>query len=673
MESFISTLADQLFSAIGGRKEGLTPVLPSFKYKYEPFDVEKWTSAIEKLESNDAYDRFEVCYLSPDRLLTLKLTYTVYANFPVIEWRPELSAPAGADTGLIENFRSFALDWDLWADPDNRWEPYSLGIRRYLGAKTLMDDFRPMPIRLENRYPLNNLVLDTDEGRSSTAWLPFVGVDLDDFYGFNVAVGWSGAWSMNFQLQGNPSKGFRLHADAGMLKTHFRLKAGETIRQPSIFVMLRDNMSVEDAQNLHRRFMLDFHAPHGKDGKPLQAPLCYCVWGGETNADVIRKLDWVQKAHLHFDALWMDAGWYGSDREVASDEFHGSDWSRTVGNWRVNQVPHPGGLSPIAVRAHEAGMKYMLWVEMERAMPDSPIVQEHPNWFLAANGSDRLMLNLGIPAARAWAVETISRLVREEKIDFYREDFNFNILPICEQADKEDRQGITEAKFITGFYEFWDELRTRFPDMMIDNCASGGRRIDFETASRSICMFRSDIIGRSFLDSSEAQQNELCWLGQWVPHQAGNISVQSNDDYQFLSAAAPGIAISCAYDLAKLDADWLQNMLYIAERMRPLAYGNLHILAGGDDIDAPWLVYQMDNPETDEGYIAAFRRPDASEATCAIAPRGIEPRAKYILEPTNGKPTEIKGSELAKLTVKLPKPRSAVVFFYTRANARKNS
>jgi alpha-galactosidase len=38
-------------------------------------------------------------------------------------------------------------------------------------------------------------------------------------------------------------------------------------------------------------------------------------------------------------------------------------------------------------------------------------------------------------------------------------------------------RGIAEIRYVEGFYTFWDSLRTRFPDLLIDNCSSGGRRI----------------------------------------------------------------------------------------------------------------------------------------------------------------------------------------------------
>ncbi len=51
---------------------------------------------------------------------------------------------------------------------------------------------------------------------------------------------------------------------------------------------------------------------------------------------------------------------------------------------------------------------------------------------------------------------------------------------------------MTEIRYIEGLYTFWDELRLRHPNLIIDNCASGGRRIDLETVSRSVALWRSD-------------------------------------------------------------------------------------------------------------------------------------------------------------------------------------
>ena len=60
------------------------------------------------------------------------------------------------------------------------------------------------------------------------------------------------------------------------------------------------------------------------------------------------------------------------------------------------------------------------------------------------------------------------------------------------ENDAEDRQGITENHLVTGYLAYWDELRRRHPNMLIDTCASGGRRNDIETLRRAVPLLRSD-------------------------------------------------------------------------------------------------------------------------------------------------------------------------------------
>ena len=59
-------------------------------------------------------------------------------------------------------------------------------------------------------------------------------------------------------------------------------------------------------------------------------------------------------------------------------------------------------------------------------------------------------------------------------------------------ADALDRQGITEVRHVEGYLAYWDELRRRHPDLLIDSCASGGRRNDLETMRRSVPLWRTD-------------------------------------------------------------------------------------------------------------------------------------------------------------------------------------
>jgi len=154
--------------------------------------------------------------------------------------------------------------------------------------------------------------------------------------------------------------------------------------------------------------------------------------------------------------------------------------------------------------------------------------KEHPEFLLKREGHpDNLLYNMGMPEAREYLTGLISNCITEHGVDIYRQDFNFDPLPYWEQADEPDRVGMTEIRYIEGFYRFWDELRERHPNIWIDNCSGGGRRIDLETMSRSLPLWPSD-----FPDACSIQYGmglhvgDQCinaGLSRWIPFFGGGV------------------------------------------------------------------------------------------------------------------------------------------------------
>ena len=88
--------------------------------------------------------------------------------------------------------------------------------------------------------------------------------------------------------------------------------------------------------------------------------------------------------------------------------------------------------------------------------------------------------------------ELVSGLIHQYKIGIYREDFNISPLDFWHIQDPDERKGATENHYLQGHLAFWDELLNRHPSLIIDSCASGGRRNDLETMRRSVPLHYSD-------------------------------------------------------------------------------------------------------------------------------------------------------------------------------------
>jgi len=124
---------------------------------------------------------------------------------------------------------------------------------------------------------------------------------------------------------------------------------------------------------------------------------------------------------IQLDYWWMDAGWYPCQEE----------WWRT-GTWEVDAERFPRGLRAVCDQAHAHGIQTLVWFEPERVHTGTELWNEHPGWLLEdgsppAAETSRL-LDLGNPEAGEWLLERVSRLLVDQGIDLYRQDFNMDPL-----------------------------------------------------------------------------------------------------------------------------------------------------------------------------------------------------------------------------------------------------
>ncbi len=210
---------------------------------------------------------------------------------------------------------------------------------------------------------------------------PFFGRDSPIFNvhkdgtGCIFAIGWSGQWNACLERNAD-SLTFRSKIE----DTEFFLFGGEKIRTSSV-VMMPYEGSYIDSQNKWKRLIKEEFSLIGKPGRDDFAPLCAGVWGGMNAESILKLIDTIKKNHLQFEYIWIDAGWYGQDTAPSSDEFEGDWWSHT-GDWVVSKKIFPKGLEEISKATHNAGMKFILWLEPERAFHTANILSEHPEFYL---------------------------------------------------------------------------------------------------------------------------------------------------------------------------------------------------------------------------------------------------------------------------------------------------
>ena len=161
----------------------------------------------------------------------------------------------------------------------------------------------------------------------------------------------------------------------------------------------------------------------------------------------------------------------------------------------------------------------MLWFEPERVYQRHPLAQGAPGVAASTPAATTASSTSATPRRASSSPISSPRKIDEFGLGCYRQDFNMDPLPFWQAADAPDRQGMTEIRHIEGLYAFWDGLLARHPGLIIDNCASGGRRIDLETIGRATPFWRTDGPRDAI-----AHQCHTYGLLPWVPlkrHQPG--------------------------------------------------------------------------------------------------------------------------------------------------------
>ena len=125
----------------------------------------------------------EVTYADPATGLVVRITATLFKDFPAVEWVMHFQNTGGADTPILENVQ--ALDAPLHCAEGDPTIHYAKG------ATCSMDDFMPLTRVLGRNAGLH---LEPGGGRSSSEFLPFFNIEANG-EGVVVAIGWSGEWA----------------------------------------------------------------------------------------------------------------------------------------------------------------------------------------------------------------------------------------------------------------------------------------------------------------------------------------------------------------------------------------------------------------------------------------------------------------------------------------------
>ena len=619
---------------------------PPFSFVYNGHlsseNLKNWQLERTKLKRDRNRTDHILTYTDTITHLVVRCQAIEYSDYPAIEWVIYFKNASLKDTPILENVQALDI-----AQTCTRRSSYVIHHAR--GSNSAMNDFQPLNDTL---LPSSSLRLHSfglhPWGMSSVESLPFFNVETTG-RGIIGAIGWSGAWSAEFVRGGSDA----LQIRAGMDTTHLILHPGEEIRTPRMVILQWEGDRIR-AHNLWRHFLLEHYTPR-PGGSMVKVPLCDASWGELTADEQIGKINWWKEHKLPMECFWIDAGWNG---------LKGEDCFTAATNRAPRKDLYPFGMKQVSNAAHQAGMKFLLWTWPHTARVGTEIGKEHPEWVLPGNGLDHGNIDVN-----NWMIDKYCKSVDEHGLDVFRQD-GHSIYP---KDTSSSRIGMSQIRYTEGFYEFWDALLNRHPNLIIDNCAGGGRKIDIETMQRSIPLWRSDYQSgpKGLLDFDPIGIQSQTWgLSQWIPLSAAATS--QNNVYAFRSAYSPGLVICGNLYKKKIDSmdydfDLYRKLLNEYLSVRKFFYGDYYPLSPYSLDSNAWMAWQFDRPDLREGIVQAFRRTKSTDESVTYKLVGLDPRAKYTISNLDDPGIIIKsGRELMSdgLSVKINDCPGAVIWKY---------
>ena len=563
--------------------------------------------------------------------LEVRVVGTLYRDKASCEWTVYLKNVGETNTETLSDVLALDSDFSL----------RSPSVYYSKGSQCQAEDFLMKKAFLVPTIPLN---FYPEGGRSSDGYLPYFNISGRDG-GVVAAIGWTGEWKNDVEKTDEGA-----HLAVGQRDLSAYLTPGEEIRTPRVSLTFYNSKVPLKGFNMFRSFLADCVMPAGVSH--ITSFVLADEFSTLTAQELIDKAYAIPEEKLaYFNNFWMDAGWYD----------YQESWWDGVGTWSANRQKFPNSLIEVGNAAAAMGKRYLLWFEPERVRRDTYLYNEggrHNDWLIGLEDEDNWLWNLANDDAMDFLTGYITAALQENGVTVYRQDFNFAPLEYWQKADElfyGGRTGIAENHYIANYYRYLDGLFANNPGLIMDNCSSGGRRLDLEMMARSVPLWRSDYnCDGTRPDILEATQAMTYGLSFWLP--SYGTSYYTQDEY----AARSSIMPCCS------TGDGTSEFIGAYEEIRDEMLENYYPLTKGGAKETDALGMQFGNPA--KGHALVYVRPKYKESTLTFCFSGLVSDKLYTVtnldDPTDV--TEMSGSQLMKsgFTVDATQKRDALIYIY---------
>lgn len=354
-------------------------------------------------------------------------------------------------------------------------------------------------------------------GVSSHQEHPFLGLASENIsqesggiYGFNFV------YSGNFIAEVEKDQHASLRATMGVhpARFDFLLEPGDTFTAPEVVMVYSDEGLGGMTRSLH-----DFYRGHLINPRWVgcERPVLINNWEATYfDFDTEKLLGIARDAKAAgIDMLVVDDGWFGKR----------NDDNSSLGDWTVNTEKLRGGLARLSSELNTMGMKLGLWFEPEMVSPDSELYRAHPDWALAVKGRtpcksrNQYVLDLSRREVVEYVYRSVSDVLHSANIEYVKWDMNRALTDLGSAELPPERAGELMHRCTLAVYELQSRLTKEFPDLLLENCSSGGGRFDpgmLRYSPQIWCSDNTDAVERLSIQEGTALLYPLSTIGAHV-------------------------------------------------------------------------------------------------------------------------------------------------------------
>lgn len=488
-----------------------------------------------------------------------------------------------------------------------------------------------------NRIPLcyGKFSIASIRGESSHQEQPFIAFvtpDTDETRGEVYAMHF--IYSGNFEAAAEMDQFEKVRMSIGIAPEQFSwtLEPGGQFATPEAILTYSDRGLGQMSRNLH-----DLYRDHLIRSRYLHQarPVLLNSWeAAYFDFDEAKLLKIAKEAKkCGIEMLVMDDGWFG----------HRNSDDSSLGDWYADKKKLPGDLAHLSDEIHALGLKFGIWMEPEMISPDSELYRKHPDWAIslktrpATKIRAQYVLDLSREDVLDYVWNSISNVLKSAKIEYLKWDMNRPLTDLGSNFLPPDRQGELSHRYVLGLYELQEKLVTEFPDLLLENCSSGGARFDpgmLYYSPQIWCSDDTDAIERLKIQEGTELLYPLSTIGAHISA-CPNHTVGRNTPFSTRCNAALAGTFGYELDVTKLGEEKkeipYQIGLYkrFGELVREGDYYRIASYSCNHEYDL-WMVVSKDKTEALVTFVQGLMRPN--DKSRIIRLEGLDEEKTYRIE-----------------------------------------